>query len=142
MTRCVFKKNDGKQCKLKSNNEFCHIHIKNPECSICYNKIPTDNTKLLCNHIFHNKCIDDWFERNSTCPLCRIEVTPTKFKIAVSDNPILTNMDVNFFLQSLRSLEYQHKFKGNKLALDIIDQTTCGVYNFHTRELLGSFQLN
>lgn len=143
MSRCSFKKDDGKRCKLKTKNEYCHIHSNNKECSICYNKIPSKkNTILSCGHEFHSKCIEDWFERSSSCPLCREEIPPSKFKVAISDNPLLTTMDVRFFLEHLRILENKNKFNGNKLAIDVIDQNTGGVYNFHTGELLGSFRLN
>ena len=47
-----------------------------------------------------------------------------------------------FFLEHLRTLEHENKFNGNKLSIDIIDQNTAGIYNFHTYELLGSFKLN
>eukprot|EP00835_Amoeboradix_gromovi_P003026 NODE_187_length_15673_cov_0.222743.p3 type:complete len:398 gc:universal NODE_187_length_15673_cov_0.222743:211-1404(+) len=46
-------------------------------CSICYNSLidNTDAVSLLqCNHIFHNKCISEWLEKENTCPLCRAEV--------------------------------------------------------------------
>jgi hypothetical protein len=41
---------------------ICHISIINNE--IC-RKINT------CNHIFHQNCIDTWFNRHNTCPICR-----------------------------------------------------------------------
>jgi len=26
---------------------------------------------LLCTHRFHEKCIDPWLEKNTTCPICK-----------------------------------------------------------------------
>lgn len=144
MTRCICKKDDGKRCKLKTKdtNDYCHIHLNCKECSICYNKISSLNTKLSCGHEFHTNCIDDWLERSSSCPLCRKEIQPLKFKVSISNNPLLTTLNVNFFLEHLKELEQMNKFKGNKLCVEVIDQNTAGVYNFHTYELLGSFKLN
>jgi E3 ubiquitin-protein ligase synoviolin len=30
--------------------------------------------KLPCNHIFHATCLRSWFQRQQTCPTCRLEV--------------------------------------------------------------------
>lgn len=30
--------------------------------------------KLPCKHIFHDKCIMPWLEKNSTCPNCRFNL--------------------------------------------------------------------
>ena len=30
--------------------------------------------KLSCNHIFHEKCIKKWIQKDSTCPLCRFDL--------------------------------------------------------------------
>lgn len=46
----------------------------NPErCSICYEYIRSFEIirTLSCGHQFHQKCVDKWFERKDTCPLCR-----------------------------------------------------------------------
>ncbi len=34
----------------------------------------TNPLSLACTHIFCEKCISEWFERNRTCPLCRAVV--------------------------------------------------------------------
>ena len=41
-------------------------------CSICLEKFKKGEvtTKLTCDHLFHKNCIDNWFLRQSTCPLC------------------------------------------------------------------------
>ncbi|KAI3683905.1 hypothetical protein L1987_84420 [Smallanthus sonchifolius] len=44
------------------------------ECVVCLSKF--EDTELLrllpkCRHAFHMKCIDQWLESHSTCPLCR-----------------------------------------------------------------------
>ncbi|KAL8263383.1 hypothetical protein R6Q59_024732 [Mikania micrantha] len=44
------------------------------ECVVCLSKF--EDSELLrllpkCRHAFHMKCIDQWLESHSTCPLCR-----------------------------------------------------------------------
>lgn len=44
------------------------------ECPVCLTNFePEDGLRLLpaCKHIFHQDCIDMWFDSHSTCPLCR-----------------------------------------------------------------------
>lgn len=36
--------------------------------------------KLPCGHIFHTACLRSWFQRQQTCPTCRLNIlrsTPT-----------------------------------------------------------------
>ena len=45
-------------------------------CSICLEEYK-QNDKLLqlqCNHIYHPPCINDWLERQYSCPICRSEI--------------------------------------------------------------------
>ena len=42
-------------------------------CSICLDE-DTENIKtLLCGHKFHKDCIEEWVNKEETCPLCRID---------------------------------------------------------------------
>ncbi|CAH0394005.1 unnamed protein product [Bemisia tabaci] len=47
-------------------------------CAICCEVFTNDNLKQVCScpcgHIFHSGCINQWFEREKTCPECRQEV--------------------------------------------------------------------
>lgn len=143
MSRCNFSKKDGKLCKLNSlnNDQYCHIHIK--ECSICCEKLFNSQTeKLKCGHKFHSECIKEWFERDNRCPLCRDETQMQKFSVHISNNPLLIDMNCKFFLEKLQNLEYKDKFKFSKLAIDVIDRETAGIYSFHEKELLGTFKIN
>lgn len=143
MSRCEFKKVDGKRCKLKTLSDFCHLHEKLNDCSICYNKINNKQLNVLsCGHKFHVSCINDWFERDNKCPMCRTETQHSSFKVAISNNPLLIKINSMTMLEKLQELEYQGVFKGNKLAIDVLDVETAGVFNFHTKELLGTFKLN
>lgn len=40
-------------------------------CCICLNEIEKTVCSLKCNHKFHKKCVEDWLEKNPTCPICR-----------------------------------------------------------------------
>lgn len=46
------------------------------QCSVCYEnfKRGCKIRKLPCKHIFHDKCIMPWLEKNSTCPNCRFDL--------------------------------------------------------------------
>jgi len=41
------------------------------QCSICYNNLNDNISKISCGHEFHLHCIDEWYKINITCPLCR-----------------------------------------------------------------------
>jgi hypothetical protein len=41
-------------------------------CTICLENISEiDNHKLICNHSFHEICINRWLATNTNCPVCR-----------------------------------------------------------------------
>ena len=46
-------------------------------CSIC--QLEIENHQILrninvCGHIFHSGCLDNWFEKSTTCPICRASI--------------------------------------------------------------------
>lgn len=53
-----------------------HI-LSGEQCSICFNHFSIGEYKRTldkCNHTFHKKCIDKWFNKNKNnmnCPVCR-----------------------------------------------------------------------
>jgi hypothetical protein len=58
---------------------FVHENADSEECSICRNAfLENEICRKVnqCNHFFHQSCVDQWFSRNSTCPMCRQSVYP------------------------------------------------------------------
>ena len=43
-------------------------------CIICREEMVNNCKKLPCNHIFHTSCLRSWFQRQQTCPTCRLDV--------------------------------------------------------------------
>ena len=143
MPRCSFKKVDGIRCKLKTKTDICHVHKNILECSICYGKINKNDYYISdCNHEFHISCISMWLERDNSCPLCRTDLPQEKYTVSISNDPILKQFTFSFYMQKLKSLERRGKFRGSKMALELINESEVGVYNFHTCELLGTFKIN
>ena len=77
------RENERNNVKLINDNTTitAHIHETPLNCSICREDINRDNnikrTINHCNHEFHQKCLDKWFETKKTCPICRYELTDT-----------------------------------------------------------------
>lgn len=44
------------------------------------NKNENSNNIIIisCYHIFHKKCLIEWYKKNNSCPLCRIELKKIK----------------------------------------------------------------
>lgn len=62
--------------------EFRSVQRREPDqnsgqdCSICMEKIMRHDLQCLpCAHVFHRACIFRWLRENSTCPVCRMELT-------------------------------------------------------------------
>ncbi|XP_074107729.1 septin interacting protein 3 isoform X4 [Cotesia typhae] len=43
-------------------------------CIICREEMIAASKKLPCNHIFHTVCLRSWFQRQQTCPTCRLNI--------------------------------------------------------------------
>lgn len=50
---------------------FPEEHI---DCSICLDNISNGAHHLVCGHIFHSKCIQNWVRYHKTCPMCRVTI--------------------------------------------------------------------
>uniref|UniRef100_V5I8N2 RING-type E3 ubiquitin transferase n=1 Tax=Anoplophora glabripennis TaxID=217634 RepID=V5I8N2_ANOGL len=46
-------------------------------CIICREEMTSASKKLPCNHIFHTSCLRSWFQRQQTCPTCRLNILRT-----------------------------------------------------------------
>ena len=45
------------------------------DCSICMDILSKKsyiNSALVCGHVFHSSCIDEWLIKNKSCPTCPI----------------------------------------------------------------------
>jgi hypothetical protein len=65
--------------KLKLDEYSEQIEYISDNCSICLNEYIIQDTirKLkICNHIYHETCINEWVDKfnNDTCPLCRANI--------------------------------------------------------------------
>lgn len=69
------------------------------ECAVCLSKFEdTEILRLLpkCKHAFHISCIDQWLEKHSSCPLCRLKVNaedPTIFAYSNSMRFMFNNSE-------------------------------------------------
>lgn len=46
-------------------------------CAVCMDNLQANDMvrQLSCKHTYHDKCVSQWLEINSTCPLCRANIT-------------------------------------------------------------------
>jgi hypothetical protein len=50
------------------------INVKYELCSICLERIFEEKYVLICDHTYHKACIDRWFKKENSCPLCRCKL--------------------------------------------------------------------
>lgn len=105
-------------------------------CSICLNnEIDLDYT-TPCNHKFHKKCIEVWFEslghRDKTCPQCRHVIDTPTIIIIEAENPrpmapknhryillVATMLDVIFIYYYYHQWKFSHQFVLMFIALNM-----------------------
>ncbi|KAK0653916.1 E3 ubiquitin-protein ligase RHA2A [Lasiodiplodia hormozganensis] len=75
-------------CKSQIFKDWCSKHetehpeykSEHPVCVICLEEIEDKAhvRGLGCHHVFHQGCLDDWFDRfNEFCPLCHRPILPS-----------------------------------------------------------------
>ena len=67
---------------IDNNPDFSRLYIEDSVsplhqplfvCSICLDDSNENVKTLLCGHKFHKDCIEEWLNREESCPMCRIE---------------------------------------------------------------------
>lgn len=43
-------------------------------CAICQEEVSCATRLRTCGHLFHGSCIDQWFQLNPRCPVCRDDI--------------------------------------------------------------------
>ena len=72
----LLHKTSTKNClrpKLFKQIAFNQDEAKADSCSICMESFKAKELVaiLSCTHLYHSWCINDWFQKKITCPLCR-----------------------------------------------------------------------
>ena len=69
------------------------------QCAICLENMNRGDMiiKIRCDHIFHSTCINRWFSRRNTCPICRDVNRRTEATTEI--NVLLANPNIVLMLE-------------------------------------------
>ena len=107
------KKNINKSIQkvMKENCLLCleNYDMKTKNNNILFDLDESSNEKILlpCNHIFHQKCISQWFLKEKSCPLClsEFEINKEEGKININKYFLNQNWEYN------NSIDFKNIFK-------------------------------
>lgn len=69
-----YGKDSKKTITIEQFNNLENIDDPDESCTICSDKMHSNNIKLKCGHIFHKECIYQWLLNYSDCcPYCKIK---------------------------------------------------------------------
>lgn len=92
ITVCKYKRDDGL--------------VESTDCSVCLSEFQEDESVRLlpkCNHAFHLPCIDTWLKSNSSCPLCRANITASTSIFPTQEtSPHLNDGETSISVNQLR----------------------------------------
>ncbi|CAF1396543.1 unnamed protein product, partial [Rotaria sordida] len=71
-----------------------HLSTLEEVCSICWEKFEKARC-LPCGHLFHENCLRNWLEHDTTCPICRLSLHEDTIQ-ATSTNPTPIQSTSNF----------------------------------------------
>ncbi|XP_034114462.1 E3 ubiquitin-protein ligase HRD1 [Drosophila albomicans] len=57
-------------------------------CIICREDMVNHSKKLPCGHIFHTTCLRSWFQRQQTCPTCRLNILRAPALPRAAEEPV------------------------------------------------------
>lgn len=65
------------------------------DCSICLESMDATDTNsqktLVCNHVFHTRCIDQWVTQKNECPICRMKINVSDEHLEAQIEDVVTN---------------------------------------------------
>ena len=86
-------------------------------------KILADETITKCQHYFHRKCLNNWFEYSNNCPICRkyIEnsISKARYYIRIF-SVILTMIIIYFFSTKFVGIIYEKIIFYNKIVIEFL----------------------
>ena len=88
----------------------------NKECAICFEVQNCGDLaiRLVCGHCFHQKCCIPWFKKNTTCPVCRLEVDPS------ADSAKMSEQEVSEREKHQQKLQQKRQEKAERLQEQIL----------------------
>ena len=119
----------------------------NFECTICLDVIENDKllTLIGCKHIFHYSCINTWYMKSNTCPICRQNIKDM-FRIMFRPNiNRFYNKYHNYIieLKENKILLYKlKKHKKNKVISNLDELSNNNLCNLSSKETLGEIYLS
>lgn len=63
-----------------------HVRLTDTTCSICQEIVEEGTRIRACGHCFHAQCIDQWFQQNPRCPMCRHDVRDLRAPETTNNN--------------------------------------------------------
>jgi E3 ubiquitin-protein ligase ATL6/9/15/31/42/55 len=72
-----------------------------PKCAICTEELKEDSTAIACGHVFHIRCIDEWFAKKMTCPVCRSDLDPDKGSERAEEEDMVSEVISNLVALSM-----------------------------------------
>jgi len=69
------------------------------DCPICYEELQYDLTTTICQHTFHQHCLQQWLNKSNICPICKTEL---------QSKPNLNDVDKSNYNTSYMNLLYNN----------------------------------
>ena len=111
--------------------------IENPTCDRCsislleFNNDDNVRQILYCGHIFHENSLQEWFRRNTVCPLCRYDILNNNIPTSLQENYSSDSFsnDIN---SSLSTLVGTNIDVNNPQFISVLGEVTQMIMNRYT----------
>lgn len=111
--------------------------IENPTCDRCsislleFNNDDNVRQILYCGHIFHENSLQEWFRRNTVCPLCRYDILNNNIPTSLQENYSSDSFsnDIN---SSLSTLVDTNIDVNNPQFISVLNEVTQMIMNRYT----------
>jgi hypothetical protein len=70
LEKLVTVKIEKKHCKTQG------LKLEPPTCPVCHDTINVGVKGMFmpCGHVYHPDCLNQWLEKQNSCPVCRFEL--------------------------------------------------------------------